>query len=64
VIVDSDSLYMVDGKIWTSAGVTAGIDMAPAMAARDLDAVIAGEPRSGCTSLLSARMADARSHAR
>ena len=41
VKVDSDSLYVVDGSIWTSAGVTTGIDMALAMVARDLDAAIA-----------------------
>jgi transcriptional regulator GlxA family with amidase domain len=43
VIVDPDSLYVVDGRLWTSAGVTTGIDMALAMVARDLDAAIAGE---------------------
>lgn len=34
---------MVDGRLWTSAGVTTGIDMALAMIANDLDATIAGE---------------------
>ncbi|WP_240547309.1 helix-turn-helix domain-containing protein [Mesorhizobium tianshanense] len=34
---------MVDGRLWTSAGVTTGIDMALAMIAHDLDAIIAGE---------------------
>ncbi|TSE08697.1 helix-turn-helix domain-containing protein [Mesorhizobium intechi] len=43
VAVDSDSLYVVDGRLWTSAGVTTGIDMALAMVARDLSADIAGE---------------------
>lgn len=43
VTVDPDSLYVVDGRLWTSAGVTTGIDMALAMVARDLDAAIAGE---------------------
>jgi len=43
VTVDPDALYVVDGRIWTSAGVTTGIDMALAMVARDLDAMIAGE---------------------
>jgi transcriptional regulator GlxA family with amidase domain len=42
-MVDPNALYVVDGKIWTSAGVTAGIDMALAMVAHDLDATIAGE---------------------
>lgn len=43
VTVDPDALYVVDGRLWTSAGVTTGIDMALAMVARDLDASIAGE---------------------
>jgi transcriptional regulator GlxA family with amidase domain len=47
VTVDSDSLYVVDGATWTSAGVTTGIDMALAMVAHDLDAAIAGEVAKG-----------------
>ena len=43
VEVDPDALYVVDGRLWTSAGVTTGIDMALAMVARDFDATIAGE---------------------
>jgi transcriptional regulator GlxA family with amidase domain len=43
VVVDSDALYVVDGKVWTSAGVSTGIDMGLAMVARDLDATIAGQ---------------------
>ncbi|MCP4564205.1 MAG: helix-turn-helix domain-containing protein [Bosea sp.] len=43
VAVDPDSLYVVDGRLWTSAGVTTGIDMALAMVAQDLSAEIAGE---------------------
>ncbi len=43
VTVDPDALYVVDGRLWTSAGVTTGIDMALAMIASDLDATIAGE---------------------
>lgn len=43
VTVDPDALYVVDGRLWTSAGVTTGIDMALAMIANDLDAAIAGE---------------------
>jgi transcriptional regulator GlxA family with amidase domain len=31
VHVDPESVYVTDGKIWTSAGVTTGIDMALAM---------------------------------
>ena len=41
--VDADALYVEDDRLWTSAGVTTGIDMALAMVARDLDAPIAGE---------------------
>ena len=43
VTVDRDALYVVDGQIWTSAGVTTGIDMALAMVAHDLNAAIAGQ---------------------
>ncbi|GGC48174.1 GlxA family transcriptional regulator [Chelatococcus reniformis] len=43
VTVDAEALYVVDGRLWTSAGVTTGIDMALAMVAQDLDAAIAGE---------------------
>jgi len=41
--VDPDALYMVDGPVWTSAGVTTGIDMALAMVEEDHDASLAGE---------------------
>jgi transcriptional regulator GlxA family with amidase domain len=40
--VDGDALYVVDGKVWTSAGVTTGIDMALAMVERDQGAALAG----------------------
>lgn len=43
VTVDPDALYVVDGRLWTSAGVTTGIDMALAMIATDLDATVAGD---------------------
>ncbi len=39
--VDADALYVVDGKVWTSAGVTTGIDMALAMVEADLGAATA-----------------------
>ena len=41
VAVDPDSLYVVDGPVWTSAGVTAGIDMSLAMVEADLGARLA-----------------------
>jgi len=34
--VDIDPIFLQDGKIWTSAGVTAGIDMALAMVEADI----------------------------
>src|SRR3546814_8491806 len=34
--VDANALYIEDGHIWTSAGVSAGIDLALALVARDL----------------------------
>lgn len=33
--VESDALYVADGDIWTSAGITTGIDMALAIVGRD-----------------------------
>lgn len=35
ISVEDDALYIVDGDRWTSAGVTAGIDMALAMVSHD-----------------------------
>jgi len=39
--VDAEALYVVDGKVWTSAGVTTGIDMALALVEADLSAATA-----------------------
>ena len=36
VQVEMDPIYIKDGSVWTSAGITAGIDMALAMVAEDL----------------------------
>ena len=36
VTVEMDPIYVKDGHIWTSAGITAGIDMALAIVAEDL----------------------------
>ena len=39
--VDSDPIYIQDGKFWTSAGVTAGIDLALALVQDDLGIEVA-----------------------
>src|SRR6202021_1282622 len=39
--VDPDPLYIQDGKYWTSAGVTAGIDLALALVEKDPGADVA-----------------------
>jgi transcriptional regulator GlxA family with amidase domain len=39
--VDADALYVEDGRVWTSAGVTTGIDMALALVERDVSAAVA-----------------------
>ncbi|RJF97241.1 GlxA family transcriptional regulator [Noviherbaspirillum saxi] len=39
--VDDAALYVEDGKVWTSAGVTTGIDMCLAIVERDLGAAAA-----------------------
>ena len=38
VLVESDPIFVRDGGVWTSAGVTAGIDLAMAMVEEDLGA--------------------------
>ena len=39
--VDADPIYIRDGKVWTSAGVTAGIDLALALVLDDLGVEVA-----------------------
>ena len=41
--VDPDSIYVRDGKVWTSAGVTAGMDLALALVEEDSDRELALE---------------------
>jgi transcriptional regulator GlxA family with amidase domain len=41
VLVDAEALYVRDGDVWTSAGVTAGIDLALAMVEHDHGAELA-----------------------
>lgn len=36
VVVDSQAIFVADGRVWTSAGVTTGIDMALAMVESDI----------------------------
>jgi transcriptional regulator GlxA family with amidase domain len=43
VNVDRDALYVVDGKLWTSAGVSTGIDMTLAMVSQDLGGIVASQ---------------------
>lgn len=41
VTVDSNAIFVRDGHVWTSAGVTTGIDMALAMVEEDFDRALA-----------------------
>jgi transcriptional regulator GlxA family with amidase domain len=41
VTVDADRIYVRDGHVWTSAGVTAGMDLALALVEDDLGAAVA-----------------------
>jgi transcriptional regulator GlxA family with amidase domain len=41
VLVESDPIFVCDGAVWTSAGVTAGIDLALALVEEDLGRTIA-----------------------
>lgn len=43
VSVQPNALYVVDDRVWTSAGVTTGIDMALSMVERDLGAALMGQ---------------------
>lgn len=41
VKVEEDRIFIIDGPVWTSAGITAGIDLALAMIEKDLGADVA-----------------------
>uniref|UniRef100_UPI00135AE27A GlxA family transcriptional regulator n=1 Tax=Geminicoccus flavidas TaxID=2506407 RepID=UPI00135AE27A len=41
VRVEEDRIFIVDGPVWTSAGMTAGVDLALAMVEKDLGSEIA-----------------------
>ena len=41
--VEPDAIYVVDGNVWTSAGVTAGIDLALALVSHDHNSQVANE---------------------
>ncbi len=43
VTVDDDPIFVRDGRVWTSAGVTAGMDLALALVAEDADDRLAHE---------------------
>jgi transcriptional regulator GlxA family with amidase domain len=43
VQVDEDAIFVEDGNVWTSAGVSTGIDMALAMVANDIGAAVAND---------------------
>lgn len=43
VTVDPDPIFVRDGNVWTSAGITAGIDLALALVEDDLDADLTRE---------------------
>nr|WP_231387463.1 GlxA family transcriptional regulator [Pseudomonas nitroreducens] len=41
IMVEEDRIYIVDGPFWTSAGMTAGLDLAVGMVEKDLGAEVA-----------------------
>jgi transcriptional regulator GlxA family with amidase domain len=47
VTVDSDCIFIEDGNVWTSAGITAGIDLALALIERDHGFAIAQQVAQG-----------------
>ncbi len=71
ITVDPDSIFIRDGNIWTSAGVTAGIDLALAMVEDDFGREVALEvardlvvysKRPGDQSQLSLHLASQMTH--
>ncbi|RUT25713.1 AraC family transcriptional regulator [Asaia sp. W19] len=42
IIVEGDRIFINQGSVWTSAGLTAGLDMAVALVEKDLGADVAG----------------------
>jgi transcriptional regulator GlxA family with amidase domain len=66
ITVEADRIYVRDGSVWTSAGVTAGIDLTLALVAEDLGDALANDiargivlpvRRSGGQSQYGARLA-------
>lgn len=47
VEVDADAIYVHDGRVWTSAGVTAGVDLSLALVAQDHGQEIARQVACG-----------------
>ena len=52
--MDEDRIFIVDGPVWTSAGMTAGIDLALAMVEKDLGAEVARAWRGSWWSITAA----------
>ena len=47
VAVDRNAIFVADGKVWTSAGVTTGIDMSLALVERDYGPAVANSVAAG-----------------
>ncbi len=69
IVVDADPIFIRDGNVWTSAGVTAGMDLALALVEDDLGVEVAREiarrlvlfvQRSGGQAQFSAQLAAQR----
>ena len=54
VKLEPDRIFVQDGKIWSSAGITAGIDLALAMVAEDYGDEVAQRPRGNSCSITAA----------
>jgi Transcriptional regulator containing an amidase domain and an AraC-type DNA-binding HTH domain len=61
VKLEPDQIYVQDGNIWSSAGVTAGIDLALAMSAEDFGRRSRRIPRAGLWSTIAAAAANRNS---
>jgi hypothetical protein len=56
--VEEDRIFIIDGPVWTSAGMTAGIDLALAMIEQDLDRMPPGLWRDNWSFIIAAPAAN------
>jgi len=58
--VEADRIFIADGQIWTSAGMTAGLDLALGLVERDIGREKGPRGPPGCSSCIIVERADSR----